>query len=815
MSPEQWKKVKSVFNEVSELPERDRSSFLAQFEDKIRLEVEKMLEAVKEESILLNEPIVDFKEFVEIPMPKQIGDYKIIRQIGRGGMGTVYEAFRETENFKQHVALKVIRHGMDNEVILKRFRAEQQILASLDHPNIGRFLDGGKTFDGLPFYAMEFIQGLPIDEFCQQKKLTNEEKVKLFRKVCSAVSYAHTNLIVHRDLKPSNIIVTANGTPKLLDFGIAKVLDVNSTEAGTATQLGMMTPQYASPEQIRGEKVNTLSDVYSLGVIFYEILIGVKPYETDGKNYAEILEIITQTKPIKPSENQRSKIKDQKFEGDLDNIVLKSLQKSPERRYQSVEQFSEDLRRHLVGLPITARPDTFSYRFSKFVERNKIGVAAGVLVFLSLLTGIGLASWQAYRAEKQRLLAEKRFAEVRTIANNVVFKYHDEIAKLNGSTAVREMLVKDATTYLDNLAADSANDADLEQELGLAYLKLADVQGKIYAANVGNTDGALESYDKSINLLEKVVEAKPNEKSPKEDLIKAIDAKVSLMARSHFNSADKFALLDKSSKILENLLRDEPENPKRLTQLATLYIRYGDSVGFLNNKESLLKKLEHHQKALPIAEKLFKIAPQEADSLKILAQTNQRIGTDYFWLGQNAELNNLFEESKPFFQQALPYHQKMLELIEQAILINPNDPNLKRNRIAVISSYAETISRNGNEKEALELANQALSLAKEIQENDPANQEAKFEVATIYGLIAKIYSIFNDDKKAIENYQKAAEITEEVYKADNGNLESLTTYKASLDNLRKFSEKLGRKTETEFYERKIKGLSDLQKNKNP
>ncbi|MBX7172465.1 MAG: protein kinase [Pyrinomonadaceae bacterium] len=815
MNSETWKKVKSVFNEASELPEGERSSFLAQFEDEIRLEVEKMLGAVKEESFLLNEPIVDLKEFVETPMPKQIGNYKIIRQIGRGGMGTVYEAFRETETFKQHVALKVIRHGIDNEIILKRFRAEQQILASLEHPNIGRFLDGGKTIEGLPFYAMEFIEGLPIDEFCQQKRLTNEEKIKLFREVCAAVSYAHTNLIVHRDLKPSNIIVTANGTPKLLDFGIAKVLDVNSTEAGTATQLGMMTPQYASPEQIRGEKVNTLSDVYSLGIIFYEILTGIKPYEIEGKNYAEILEIITQTRPAKPSENQRSKIKDQRSNPDLDNIVLKSLQKLPERRYQSVEQFSEDLRRHLVGLPITARPDTFGYRFSKFVERNKIGVAAGVLVFLSLLTGIGLASWQAYRAEKQRLLAEKRFAEVRTIANNVVFKYHDEIAKLNGSTAVREMLVKDATTYLDNLAADSANDADLEQELGLAYLKLADVQGKIYAANVGNTDGALESYDKSINLLEKAVEAKPNEKSPKEDLIKAIDAKVSLMARSDFKSADKFVLLDKSSKILEDLIKNEPENPKLMAQLATLYIRYGDSVGSLNDKGSLLKKLEYHQKAIPVAEKLLQISPNDPGNLKILAQTNQRIGTDYFWLGQNAELNKLFEEAKPFFQQALPYHQKMLELIDQAILIKPNDPSLKRNRIAVISSYAETISRNGNEKEALELVNKALSLAKEIQENDPSNQEAKFEVATIYELRAKIYSIFNEDEKAIENYQKAAEITEAVYKADNGNLESLTAFKASLENLRKINEKLGRKTESELYERKSKELSDLLKNKRP
>ena len=310
MDSEKWKQVKSIFNEASELPKDERPLFLARFSDETRLEVEKMLKAIEEESRLLNEPIVDFRDFEDAQVPEKIGDYKIIREVGHGGMGTVYEALRETENFKQRVALKVIKRGMNNEIILKRFRSEQQILATLEHPNIGRFLDGGKTADGLPFYAMEFIEGVSIDEYC--RSLSVEEKIRIFRDVCSAVSYAHTNLIVHRDLKPSNIIVTENGTPKLLDFGIAKVLDIDSKEAGTATQLGMMTPRYASPEQIRGEKVTTLSDVYSLGVIFYEILTNSKPYELEHKNYAEILEIITKTTLTKPSENQRSKIKDQR-----------------------------------------------------------------------------------------------------------------------------------------------------------------------------------------------------------------------------------------------------------------------------------------------------------------------------------------------------------------------------------------------------------------------------------------------------------------------------------------------------------------------
>lgn len=815
MSPEQWKKVKSIFNEASELPKTERTSFLARFDNYIRLEVEKMLSADEEESFLLNEPIIDFKNFEETELPEKIGDYKILREVGHGGMGTVYEAVRETENFKQKVALKVIKRGMNNEIILKRFRSEQQILATLEHPNIGRFLDGGKTSDGLPFYAMEFIAGKPIDEFCRQKNISVEEKVKLFREVCSAVSYAHTNLIVHRDLKPSNIIVTENGIPKLLDFGIAKVLDVDSKEVGTATQLGMMTPQYASPEQIRGEKVTTLSDVYSLGVIFYEILTGEKPYKTEGKNYAEILEIITQTEPRKPSENLQSKIQNPKLKGDLDTIVIKSLQKPPERRYNSVEQFSEDLRRHLVGLPITARPDTFQYRLSKFVERNKVGVAAASLVFLSLLVGIGVASWQAYRAEKQRALAEKRFAEVRTIANNVVFKYHDEIEKLNGSTAVREMLVKDATVYLDNLAADTENDAGLERELGLAYLKLGDVQGKIYSANVGNTAGALESYQKSINLLEKVVSEKPNDFSAKDDLIKATDAIVSLMGRTNTKSAERFALLDKSAKLIEEILKFEPKNPKRLTQLATLYIRYGDSVGSLNHRDSLLRKLEHHQKSLPIAEELFQLEPNNVESLKILARSNQRIGTDYVWLGENSELNNFPEEAKLFFQKALPYHQKTFTTLEKIAEILPNDLNVKRNRIAGFSSYAESLVKNGKSDEALNFANKAMEIAREIQADDPNNKEAKFDIATNYELFAKIHQNSNVLEKAAENYKKALAICEEIFTADAKNIESFNLITTYLTSLIKMYEKMGKPTETKFYQKKLDEIQEFGKKAKP
>ncbi len=361
MSPDKWKKVKEIFAVAVELSGADREKYLAENlsgEDEIRLKVEEMLRMDDEEDESLENPVIDLANFwneeeVETFVGKEIGAYKIQKEIGRGGMGVVFEAIHQTEDVSQKVALKILKRGLESEAMLRRFRNERKILASLEHPNIARLLDGGTTKDGLPFYVMEFVEGVPIDEFC--KNLNLEEKLQLFQQVCKAVAYAHTRLVVHRDLKPSNILVNSEGTVKLLDFGIAKLISDDSlAEKGTATQLGMMTPNYASPEQFRGEQVTTATDIYSLGVILYEILTGVLPYDLKDKTLDKVLEILTKDETVKPSENQKSKIKNQKSKGDVDNIVLKSLKKEHERRYQSVKDFSFSHRRidwNLLPIP--------------------------------------------------------------------------------------------------------------------------------------------------------------------------------------------------------------------------------------------------------------------------------------------------------------------------------------------------------------------------------------------------------------------------------------------------------------------------------
>jgi eukaryotic-like serine/threonine-protein kinase len=746
-----------------------------------RLELEKMLAFADDENDVLDASVFEVLAD-DTGFPEKIGRYKIIREIGRGGMGTVYEALYETDNFKQKVALKVIKRGMDTDAILRRFRHEQKILASLEHPNIARFLDGGMTEQGLPFYAMEYVEGEFIDDYCQKKNLSINERLQLFRQVCSAIQYAHQNLIIHRDLKSKNILVTDDGAPKLLDFGIAKVLTPESAEeVGTATQLGMMTPAYASPEQIRGERIGTASDIYSLGVILYELLTEQKPYKINSNSQVEIERAVCRSEPLKPSsavsgryspgsEERNSKLKFQNsklLKGDLDNIILKALRKEPSERYASVGQFSEDIRRYLEGLPIIARPHTFSYKATKFIKRNRLAVIAASLIFLSLCVGITVAVWQAHVAQVERRLAENRFNQVRQLANNVVFKYHDAIADLQGSTAAREMLVKDALQYLDALAQESASDIELQKELALAYLKLGDAQGKIYAANIGDTEGAVNSYRKSISLFESVVQASPADMKAKSDLIRAYDSLAFLLMRSG-GSQETRAIIDKALNLYGELEKSEARNAEHRMQLVELLVRFGDNQsGFENN-------LREHLKALPVIEELVAEDPNHVEKLRQLARVNQRIGTDYQRLGDRTEKENKFEAAKDFYRQSLEYHRRMSDAAEKLYKIEPQKPANHRYLALAYINLSDSLSRNGKSSEALQLLEKAQATIEENLRLDPKNNETKFDLSEVWFSFAEVYKRAGDEKKYLEYYEKSVATDEEVYAKDSKNIEVLS-----------------------------------------
>ena len=425
LQSDRWNRVAELFDAAVALSGAERTRFLEQEcgdDPELRVEIESLLAADEDDSEFMEDSPLEVPRelFADTPTElsgEKFGAYRIIREIGRGGLGTVYLGQRADEAFEKEVAIKAVRRGLDTEDILRRFRAERQILAQLDHPNIARLIDAGSTEEGRPYFVMEYVEGEPICSYCETRKLSTTERLQLFRLVCSAVTYAHQRLVIHRDIKPSNILVSADGVPKLLDFGIAKLLSAGDEMfTQTAPGLRAMTPEYASPEQVRGLPITTSTDIYSLGVLLYELLTGRTPYRLTAHSHEELSRAVTDQIPERPStavasnQEPRHNTAAPSLRGDLDNIVLMALRKEPERRYSSVAQISEDIRRHLEGLPVIAHKDTFTYRAAKFVRRNKVGVAAAALVLLSLITGLALALTQARIAREQRDAAHRATA---------------------------------------------------------------------------------------------------------------------------------------------------------------------------------------------------------------------------------------------------------------------------------------------------------------------------------------------------------------------------------------------------------------------
>ena len=409
-----------LFKRTLDCPGEQRSAFLKEAcgEDlELRCEVEALLKFNEDGDQFLEEPVLEIalESFLQTSLrpDQRIGDYKVVSHIGSGGMGEVYLAHDGKLN--RQVALKLVRFGTGGEETARHFQREAQILASLNHLNIAQLYGAEIIPDGFSFLIMEYVEGVRIDKYCDDNQLSVRDRLEMFRRVCGAVHYAHQRLIIHRDIKPANILITKEGEPKLLDFGIAKLLDPEASMAGeqTVTFAAAMTPEYASPEQVRGETMTTASDVYSLGVILYELLTGQRPYRIKGRNPAEIARAITEQEPARPSTaiarssgSSKSQGPNPKIlRGDLDNIVLNAMRKESRRRYASVEQFSEDIRRYLGDRPITARKDTFSYRTVKFIKRNKVAVTTATLVVLAIVTGLIVALWQAENARQQRDLA--------------------------------------------------------------------------------------------------------------------------------------------------------------------------------------------------------------------------------------------------------------------------------------------------------------------------------------------------------------------------------------------------------------------------
>ncbi|MBL8215115.1 MAG: protein kinase [Bryobacterales bacterium] len=498
---ERFAQVEELFESALQVPVEQRRLFVEReaVDDELRDEVLSLLEFAGSGGTRLQAAIgaTATAAAAATVTGEQLGPYRITQELGRGGMGEVYLAERADGEFERRVAIKMIQGGLGGPRATSLFLQERQILATLEHPNIARMIDGGTSPAGTPYLVLEYIDGIPIQDYCSKHSLSIAERLKLFQKVCAAVVYAHQRLVIHRDIKPGNILVTADGEPKLLDFGIAKILDP-SRNRGQTTQAGqsLLTPDYASPEQVAGQAPTTATDVYSLGAVLYQLLTGRAAHRFDTYSPQEVVEVICQQPIPAPQLGE-----------DLDNILLMALRKEADRRYPSVRDMVEDIDRYLGNRPVHARPDSPGYRVRKFVRRNPwVAAAAAALVVAS-----GLIAWQAQIARRNAARAELRFNQVRKLANTFLFEIDDKIKDVTGNTEARRLLVKTALDYLDSLSKDAAGDPTLRDEIASAYEKVGEVQSAPARANLGQLLPGLESLKKAAHLREELLKEQPND----------------------------------------------------------------------------------------------------------------------------------------------------------------------------------------------------------------------------------------------------------------------------------------------------------------
>jgi eukaryotic-like serine/threonine-protein kinase len=717
----------------------------------LRGKVEEILAAHRGAGEFIETPVADlasssigYDQETDLLIGQMIGHYKISKLISVGGMGAVYLAERADEQYEKQVAIKLIKRGMGTDAVLRHFRNERQILAGFDHPSIARLVDGGATEYGLPYFVMEYVEGLPIDQYCEKRGLSLTARLKLFREVGSAVSYAHRHAVIHRDIKPSNVLITADGTPKLLDFGIAKILQPSDGMESLVTMTGLrlMTPDYASPEQVRGEPVTTATDVYSLGVVLYQLLTGQKPYHLKTRTPGEISRAIIEQEPSRPSTVIATAENPKLVKGDLDNIVLMALRKEPERRYQSVEQFSEDIRRHLESLPVIARKDTLSYRATKFIRRNAVATAAAALIFLTLLGGIIATTWQAHRAEAEKARAERRFNDVRQLAHAVLFDYHDAIKDLPGATRVRERLVRDALAYLDSLTSEATRDPALQRELAAAYDRIGDVVGGAYLASLGDRAGAMDSYAKALRIREALAAANPHDLQSQRELAENY-RRIGWQLRDTSEETNGVQFLRKAAALYSELAGKASGNAELQDEVAYTCNLLGLVLQDLGDWRSAL---DQHRQGLALREKLVSANPNEPKYRRGLAACYGNMGSALLMSGDALAADKAVQEA----------------LTLEETLVREEPANTYYRRMVALGygdqgGYREEL---GNKRGALESFRKSIAIYERMMAADRANAQLYGDVGDPYRKIGDVLSDEGDNSQALDYYSKSLQVYE-------------------------------------------------------
>ncbi|MFN2542022.1 MAG: protein kinase [Chthoniobacterales bacterium] len=819
LTAERWQRIKEIVAEA--LEEKSPTARAALIKERCGDDAE----LLREVESLLDQTTGSFENFADnateslrrqmsiLAPDARVGAYRILREIGRGGMGAVYLAERADGAFEKDVAIKVLKRGTDTDEVLRRFGSERQILARLAHPNIAGLLDAGTTADGLPYFVMEYVAGIPIVRFADEHQHSIKERLGLFRSVCSAVSYAHQHLVIHRDLKPSNVLVTADGEVKLLDFGIAKLLDESAPEM-TLTLQRRMTPEYASPEQVRGEPVTTVSDVYSLGVLLYELLTGTRPYKLKTRSPEEISKAIREQEPERPStvvaggdgnsqiQNPASKA----LRGDLDNIILKALRKEPERRYGSVDQLSADLRRYFEGLPIRARKDTVGYRVAKFVGRHKAGVAAVASIVIALIAGMVATAWQAALARAERAKAEARFEILRKSSRTMITEIHGALMNLSGSLEARKLLLERATEQLDALASHAGDDPRLHIDLAEAYqnigylpdkplaertelfkkaialhqkvlakepkhiaaregLAMSEINLADFARARGASDEALKHNREAITLLESVVADEPAEMEHKKMLWNAsYNAAMTQMQSGHAAEAFEISrhIYPVASELRQKHSADQSDHKFRRPYLSRALA--GNSLTYLGRYDEAIAEIRAAIDEVAATRQRFPRGPFERLDESVF---NYRLAFALERSGQRS--------------QAIDAMRKSLALAEALTSENAKDLSHRTNAAFVNSQLASLLLRAGQSAESLKYFHRAVELDEQILAADPEQKQVKNDLAYAYGGLGRALAETGDAAEGLAHEHKALALFEKLEPAESSNVVLLHDYAETLE----------------------------------
>jgi tetratricopeptide (TPR) repeat protein/predicted Ser/Thr protein kinase len=730
MSDREWKRVKHVVAEAWAHPPAERASYAraaCEGDGPLYQEVLSLLASMDQVGDRFETPaftltsdraVTDvIRAQRPIAVGERIGPWEIVRELGRGGMGTVYLAERTGAEFHQRVAIKIVRGGSADEVLVRRFQEERRILATLDHPHIARLIDGGATELGLPYVAMEYVEGLPIDVFCQERQLDVRGKLEVFRRVCLAVHYAHQRLVVHRDLKASNILVTADGTPKLLDFGIAKMLEADGPTDATRTLFRMLTPETASPEQVRGEPVTTTTDVYALGVLLYRLLSGQSPYRVPTGSETELVRAICEQTPEPPSAPARAASRGGArgpIDRDLDRIVLMALRKEPDRRYGTAEQFAEDVHRWLTARPVLAVPDSPAYRARKFVARNRVAVGAAAAFLVAVVGGATATTWQATVARQERNRARHEFNAVRSLATAVLGELHDAVIRLPGSLAARELLIRRATEYLDALSADAEHDIGLRRELAFGYQRLGQVQGQVGFPNLGDRGGARRSYEKSAKLFESLGASSI-------DANTAVGLSDTYLALANFDSDSRAraARHFEARRLVEGFLEREPSNARLLSGAMSVWSAIGNQ---REGAKDYAGALALFAKVAGAGESMLALAPDDMSVSRNLSLAYKKMGTENEVLGA--------------LDEALAFYEKAMALDRARVARDPGRGLWRLDLSFSHGAIGAVLATKDETRAALDQYRQAVELRRAVVDADPNDDFAKSALARGYERVA-------------------------------------------------------------------------------